>query len=177
MKNLRELAESYDLQYVETTSEGNGYPSNIKGAIIGFETFEQAQELAEENDLEVVMFTKKDGWQLWTRGNTTHGPMTISASDYGDDFSEFSNSISEFEFIKDEVMPFFDPDNGEVSSFESIEKIISEKKEVWEEIEVLGDNEIVITHLGQYFETVEEKTMHFTHDTNNWAIGVQDKTL
>ena len=44
----RNLAEVEGLEFIETTSERNGYPSNLQGAIIGFESFKQAEEIAEK---------------------------------------------------------------------------------------------------------------------------------
>ena len=46
-KDLREIAESNNLEVIETTSQANGYPSNLKDAIIGFESFEDAEKLAD----------------------------------------------------------------------------------------------------------------------------------
>lgn len=93
MKNkadLREIAENNGLTYAESTSGTNGYPSNIKGIIIGFDNFKDAEELAEKHGLSIEFFTKKDGWYLWKRTNNQarHEPMKNSSDDYGDNYSQ-----------------------------------------------------------------------------------------
>lgn len=58
MKNkadLREIAENNGLTYAESTSGTNGYPSNIKGIIIGFDNFKDAEELAEKHGLSMIV--------------------------------------------------------------------------------------------------------------------------
>lgn len=68
MESLENIAYEHGLELIETTSEASGYPRNLKKAIIGFDTFEEAQELADRYGLTVREFTKRDGWQLWVRG-------------------------------------------------------------------------------------------------------------
>ena len=171
MKNQekRELAEAQGLQFIETTSERNGYPSNLKGAIIGFESFKQAEEIAEKFGLEITTFEKKDGWQLWHRsGGRPYNAFTNSSADFGDNYQEIGK-IDEVDFIENEVMFFFE-DTKE--SFEQIESFLKQKKEIWEEVEKMDDDEIVITHEGRYSETIKKESMYFYHDTKHIAIGL-----
>lgn len=166
----REIAEIYDLKYIETTSDGNGYPSNIKGAIIGFETFEQAQELAEITRLEIQIFSKKDGWSLWYRtGHTAFTTFENSARDFGDNYTEVY-AKSEEEFITEEVSPFLE--DNEFTSFDEIEEFLKSKKELWEAIEDAEEDEIVIAHEGRFYETIKGKSMSFSHDTKTSTIGL-----
>ena len=86
---VREIAENEGLEYIETTSESNGYLRNLKFAITGFYTFEQAQELADKYNLSIQSFEKRDGWQLWYRtGVTMYSAFENSAEAYGCDYSE-----------------------------------------------------------------------------------------
>ena len=103
--DLREIAELNGLTYAESTSGSNGYPSNIKGIIIGFDNFEDAKKLAEEHNLSIEFFTKKDGWPLWCRtGNNAHEAMKNSSDDYGDNYSQFDKMTEEeFQALKDRV--------------------------------------------------------------------------
>lgn len=177
MKNaeLREIAEKNGLTYIETTSGSNGYPSNIKGAIIGFETFEEAEKLADEHNLSIEFFKKKDGWQLWERtNNEAHEPMTNSAEDYGDNYGEFEK-ISESEFIENEILPTLrDLEQTDYCDFEFLEGFISEKKKLFEEIDSMEEDEIVITREGNYHDTIKRNSMYFGHDTKHTIIGLID---
>ena len=101
---LHEIAESNNLEIIETTSQANGYPSNLKYAIIGFETFEDAEKLANEHDLEIESFKKRDGWQLWARaGNRVYKPFKNSAADFGDNYAEVPKVVDD-EFLESDVI-------------------------------------------------------------------------
>lgn len=165
----REIAEVEGLEYIETTSERNGYPSNLDGAIIGFESFKQAEEIAEKYALEISTFEKKDGWQLWYRsGGRPFEAFKNSSEDFGDNYSEIAK-MDEADFIESEVKFFFEDDR---ESFEEIEAFLKTKKEIWEEVEKMDDDEIVITFEGRYSETIKKESMFFYHNTKSIAIGL-----
>lgn len=85
------IAEIENLQVIETTSAMNGYPQSIKKALIGFESFEQAERVAEEYGLSIEYFTKRDGWQLYYRTNDrAYSAIEVSADEYGDDYRAFT---------------------------------------------------------------------------------------
>jgi hypothetical protein len=95
--NTQELLDAiqmdYDLEMIETTTGRNGYPQSLKKALIGFQTFEQAQEIEKEYpEVRITTFHKRDGWQLWERNNnTTYEALKNSASNYGDDYNQFTS--------------------------------------------------------------------------------------
>lgn len=171
-KDLHDIAESNNLEIIETTSQGNGYPSDLKYAIIGFETFEDAEKLAAEHNLEIQSFEKRDGWQLWARtGNTMHEAFKNNADDYGDNYSEYDGgSMDEEAFLEDEVIEQIE----NFTSFDDLENFIKAKKEVFEEIEKAGVHQKVITYMGDYYETIDAESMYFSHDTRNYVIGLID---
>lgn len=166
--DLRDIAEKEGLDYIYTTSEGNGYPRNLKPAIIGFNTFGQAQEIADKYNLSIESFETKDGWGLWTRNNRRmYEPYQNSAEDYGDNYSEI-HKMDEDDFIENEVQPLLE----DAESFDKIEAILKEKKEIWEQVEVMEDDEIVITSYGTYYQTIKKTSMYFSHDTRHYTIGL-----
>ena len=166
---IDKIASKYGLDIISTTTASNGYPQNVKDAMVGFETFEQAQKLAEKYNLSIQSFTKKDGWGFWVRNNNViFAPYENSCEDYGDNFNELAK-MSEADFIEDEVTPFLE---GYNLNFERIEELIKNKKEIWEEVSSLEEGEIVITHEGRYYETIKKKSMYFSHDTRNYIIGL-----
>ncbi|MGL5713279.1 MAG: hypothetical protein ACRCX2_09690 [Paraclostridium sp.] len=170
---LQKIAERHGLEIIETTDRSNGYPSNLKGAIIGFESFKQAEEIAEKYNLEITSFHKKDGWNFYYRtGANMYKAFTNSCEDYGDNYSEVEK-MGEEDFIDREVLHFFS--GNVIESFEQIESFLSSKKEIWEEVNKMEDDEIVITHEGNYYETIKKESMYFYHDTKYIVIGVQEK--
>jgi len=66
-----EYAEQNMLNYVETTTESNGYPSNLR-FVLTFDKISDlefhAERLREQgHDYQRLMLHRKDGWQLWHR--------------------------------------------------------------------------------------------------------------
>lgn len=103
--SLEQIAYQNGLELIETTSERTGYPANLRHAIIGFETFEEAEKIAGENNLSIEIFTKRDGWQLYYRtGNSAHEPFKNSADNYGDDYHGFTTEDIDT-FYEEEVKP------------------------------------------------------------------------
>ncbi len=169
--DLRYIAEELNLQYIETTSQRNGYPSNIKGALIGFDNFEQAEFLSELFDLKIQSFERKDGWQLWYRtGNVHYEEIEQGSESYGDNYHEYCSNYFEDEahFLNEEVLHLIE----KIDNFEEIQELLNEKKIIWKEIENLEDNQSVINYCGEYFDTINTKTMYFAHDTKHLAIGL-----
>ena len=174
--NLSEIAELNSLEYIETTSGRNGYPQAIKSAIIGFDTFEDAEKLAEEHNLSIEFFTKKDGWPLWCRtGNNAHEAMKNSSDDYGDNYSQF-DKMTEEEFLINEVLPVIKAiEMTDNNNFDFLETFIKQQKELFNKIDELEENEIVITCQCDYYDTIKENSMYFYHDTKHTTIGLIDR--
>ena len=174
--NMHIIAEDNGLTYIETTSGNNGYPQAIKSAIIGFDTFEEAEKLAEDHNLSIELFTKKDGWQLWYRtSNNAHEPIKNSSDDYGDNYSQF-DKMTEEEFLTNEVLPVIkDIEMTDNNNFDFLESFIEQQRKLFNKIDELEENEIVITCQGQYYDTINVYSMESYHDTKYIAIGLIDR--
>lgn len=170
-KDLVEIASENGLQLIETTASRTGYPECLRKAIIGFDTFEQADKLAEENGLSIEIFQKRDGWHLWYRtGSTAYEPFRRSAEDFGEDYSEFSNANLE-DFYENEVQPMV----SDFESFDALRSFLDQKERIKDEIEDAEDDEIVITCCGEYYDTIKERTMSYNYDSHSYAIGLIDR--
>jgi hypothetical protein len=162
------IAEIENLQVIETTSAMNGYPQSIKKALIGFESFEQAERVAEEYGLSIEYFTKRDGWQLYYRTNDrAYSAIEVSADEYGDDYRAFTSSDYEG-FYENEVKGMV----GEFDSFEEVDEFLDAKKKIYEAIENLEDDEMVLTLNDKYYDTVKQYTMCHYYDTKTTVIGL-----
>ncbi len=169
--SLEYIAYQNGLELIETTSERNGYPVHVKKAIIGFDTFDQAEKIAKENNLSIEVFTNHDGWQLYYRtGNRAYEPFRNSASDYGDDYCEFSREDIDT-FYENEVKSFIQ----EFDDFKSVCAFIEMNKKIYEELENIDDNEIVITREGRYYDTIQKESMSFYHDMKTKVIGLIER--
>ena len=165
--DIIDLAEAFNLQWMEVTQGRNGYPSGLYKAISSdnFDTFEELQNFAKENDLIIVDLHKRDGWDLWENRGTMYQPYQISAEGFGD--AEFQK-MDESEFFNEEIHPVTD----DIHDFNSLEKFLKAKKEIWEEIEAMEDDEIVITYDGNYSETLKQNPLSFSHDTHNYKLAL-----
>lgn len=166
--SLEFIAYQNGLELIETTSERNGYPSHLKNAIIGFDSFEEAEKIAKDNNLSIEIFTKKDGWQLYYRtGNSAYEPFKNGADNYGDIYSELSSEDVDT-FYEEEVKPCVDNFND----LDSLSNFIKNQKEILEKLELIGDDEKIITCDSRYYETIKKTSMSFYFDTKTSVIGL-----
>jgi hypothetical protein len=164
---FHELAENNNLQFIETTDGMNGYPQNLKPALIGFETFEEAKEFASEHGLETWIFHKRDGWQLWERKTLAYVSFHNSADDYGDNYNMFESDDKK-DYYENEVKPRLE----NFSDLNDLKKFVEKQEEIMDELERCDDGEAVITYCGEYYETIKVRSMEFYHDTHSYVIGV-----
>lgn len=168
ISNFEDIATENGLELIDTTSARNGYPQDLKKAIIGFDSFGQAEELAKENGLSIEIFNKRDGWDMWYRtGCQEHEPFERSADEYGDDYREFSKKDLEG-FYENEVQPMVDV----FGDFDTLRSYLGRMERIKDEIEEAEEGEIVITYCGEYFDTIVEHPMAYHCDSNSYAIGL-----
>ena len=171
MIDIEDIAYENGLELIDTTSAMNGYPQCLKRAVIGFDTFEQADKLAKENGLSIEIFTKRDGWNFWYRtGDKAWEPFERSADEYGDDYREFSNEDLE-EFYENEVQPSV----SDFEDFASLRSFLDIMEKIYDKIEEADDDELVITSEGNYYETIKKTAMEYSYDTHHYAIGLIDR--
>ena len=176
MKSINEIASENGLHVINTTTGLNGYPQFLKKAIIGFENFEQAENLAEEYHLDIEIFTKRDGWQLWNRDNNhAYDAFDRSASDYGENYQQFESNMSQDDFLQQiGAADFIHGLAHEEDGLDRIEDYIKGIRELYDEIVIADDDEIVIAEGDVYVETIKEQTMQYSYDTKHYVIGLID---
>lgn len=82
---IEEIASENGLELIETTAERSGYPRGLQKAIIGFDTFDEAEKLAKEYGLDIEIFTSATagtyGIELGTKpGNRSSVRLTSMAT-------------------------------------------------------------------------------------------------
>lgn len=166
MKNLKKIAEENNLSVVEL--------SNGKEALIHFESFEQAEKIANAHGLDTVRLQKKAGesWRIYSY--MPLGPIEVSAFELGDDFGEWT---SVEDFFENEIRAYL-PDSlhdGEYDFKTFVEKT-EEWKEIYSNLEKLKEGEIVLTYTGRYLDTVKKEATFFEDYFNSRyeAIGVAE---
>ena len=169
--SIEDLAYHGGFELIETVSRGgNGYPRNIRKAIIGFPDMDDAQHYADKFGLTIYLLHKRDGWHFYERLNTTTDPLRITSVDYGDDYESFSARDLDTYFennVKDMLTDF--------DNFEDLENFLKKHKDICEEIEMMNDDQLVITHNGIYYETIDQSSMQWSHDTHTYVIGLVEE--
>lgn len=170
-KDLESIAEENGLEVITTTSARNGYPQRLQRAIIGFDSFEDAEKLAHEKGLSIEIFTKHDGWSLWYRtGNHALAPFERSVEEYGDEYRQYSKQDLEG-FYMNEVQPSV----SAFDDFKSLRYFLLIMEEIRDKIEFADEDEIILATCGGYYDTIKKTTMWYRYDTHNFAIGLIDR--
>lgn len=149
------------IKKIQTTSDANGYPTNLKPAYIGFETWAEAKKFAEEKDLALMCLSQKAGWQVWHREDSVYEPMTITAADYGDDYCFETDAEKYFESER-EILEDCD-------TIEEAEEKLKTMREVVDAIKAadIEGGEVVVTCCGEYCETIKTETMSWRDESND----------
>lgn len=170
-RDLAEIASENGLQVVDTTASRTGYPEALQKAIIGFDTFEQAEELAKENGLSIEAFKQHDGWDLWYRTGCQMGEAFLrSAEDFGDDYRGYTKEDLEG-FYLNEVQPMV----SDFEDFDSLRCFLDKMEKINDEIEDAEDDELVLTCCGEYYATIKARVMSYYYDAHSYAIGLIDR--
>lgn len=163
---LDDIAEYNDLRMKETTSERSGYPHNLKHVLTGFESFEQAEAIAEKFGLDLIWITRREGQQLWTREGTAYQPMEIRSEDFGDDYEFWNDTNSAKEYYY-EILGDMVSDG---KSFEAIREYIDKAEEVLNAIDVLDEDEMVVTYCGDYYRTQKVHCIEFDDGDGHYTL-------
>ena len=157
------------LQIINTTSERNGYPRDLKDAIIGFKTFDQATELANKYNLSIEVFHKRDGWYLWHRtGNRAYSIFERDPEKFGEGCSFYTDRD---EFFHNEIIPILQGIEDSYD-YDSFEDLYLETKTICEGLDMLKDDEVYVCQDGIITGTIKLHTMQYEYDTHHYAIGL-----
>ena len=165
--DLDQIAQDEDLEVVWTTSGRNGYPENTHEALIGFDDFGQAERVAKRYGMEIMIFEQRDGWNLYYRtGRTAYGPIEVTSEDYGPDYQSFGPGVQQY--YEDQVKPAL----SDCETFDELCELVEQQKKTCDAIKDLGENEMVLTYCGDYYDTVDRYAMSVHIDSKTTVIGV-----
>ena len=168
MTNLTTLAKQENLELISTTDSQNGYPHNEMQAVIGFDSFEQAEELAEKNNLSVEIFTKRNGNDFWFRtGNKAYEAFERESADYGAGCDTYTKEDAE-KYYANEI-------EGMLSDFEDLDELsafVDSHKAIYAALKNLKDGELLVVCNGEVCDTVQQTTMSYSNDSRMYAIGL-----
>lgn len=169
MKSMESIAYENGLELIETTSEKNGYPKNLKNAIIGFKTFYDAQKLADKYDLTVQEFTRRDGWQFWVRVGRMWEEYDYAQILKDDERANIKiYSSGEVLDVMEELKYFL----GICDGLGEMRRLINNTEKVLDALNSCGDNQFVVTSFGKLEGVYNRKVMSYSYDTRNYVIGL-----
>ena len=157
------------METIEITTGINGYPSHLHKAYIGFETFDQAEEFAKQNNGVVVALRKRDGWQFWESEGRVFEPFHVDGDTYGDDYSTETTQ----EHWEDTCRELLSAMICDGASLEDISNAVRNMVAVSEKINLLDDNEALLLCHGEYCDTIKTRTMSYSEDVWSHQIGVE----
>lgn len=65
------ILEDYGTLSCEECTLGiNGYPKHVRAILVGFDSFEDAEEVAKDFGVRVDVFRIRDGWNFWEKAGT-----------------------------------------------------------------------------------------------------------
>lgn len=163
------IASENGLQIINTTSERNGYPHDLKDAIIGFKTFDQAKELANKYGMSIEIFHKLDGWDLWHRtGILACCEFERDPEKLGEGYRFYTDRA---EYFRNEVIPILQGIDDSYD-YDSFEDLFLETKTICEELDMLKDDEVYVYQDGRFIDTIKLHAMRYEYDTHHYAIGL-----
>lgn len=171
-ESIQDIADSANgLEVVETTSNQNGYPEHLKKAIIGFDTFKEAKDMADENGMSIQFFYKQSGWNLWYRpGDEADEAIQTEVEHFGDTYCDNFALWG-----KDNLTDLIDDFKCNIEDKDTLEEIEAEFnqcKEIYNRIIDMADDEYVLTQHMEYQSTVKKESMQTYHDGVYTAIGL-----
>lgn len=163
-----EIAYERGLEVVETTKGMNGYPQGLGKAVIGFETLEEAQEVARESGGEVVDLSRRDGWQFWKNNGRVWKEWEMQAEDYGDDYE----CVTDWKDWWEDEREILSETMKEMETPDDLTLLTDRVWKIYNEINNLGDNEQVLLCCGEYYDTIPVKTLRYHIDVWSHEIAV-----
>jgi hypothetical protein len=180
--SFEEYAYENALDIITTTEGMNGYPRNLKNAVSGFDSFEEAKRCARETGGTVCLVSRRDGHEFWKNCGLTYGPIEISESWFDDDTKVIREVTAsqwwgeEYQVLKDTILA----DSENTPTPEQLCDIISTLQaysKLYDRIDTLGDNEQIYYPCGhpEQAEVIPIHAMKYhDFDVTDYTIAVCD---
>ena len=167
-EKIEQFIEENNLKRIEITTGNNGYPQNLRKAIIGFDNYKQLEEftsLKEDKEWnECQIFRKRDGWQLYENRGYTFESFTIN--DYINKVNDCYevNITTEIEYLTDGIKDNID-DLEIIKDYNNrLESLLT----IYEELE---DNQTIIWDREEY-DIWDDEFMSFSEDVWSYNLGI-----
>lgn len=159
-----------DFEIVETTSSLSGYPENLKWALTGFSSWEDAEDAAKALDGEIISLRRRDGQQLWTLDGRAFEPYTrVPESD--DEEIWPGGELSAREYWDGESVALSEAlQRGELDA-EGLAAWAAKISKASEEIADADEAQGVVTRRGEFVKDIDLRPMSY-HDGDVTAYQI-----
>lgn len=147
---------------------------NCPDALVGFSTFEEAEELAKKYNLEIVSLKKRDGEREWRNEGAQFRAYDVMAF-----LMERSNCICTMtpdQYEDEEDYMRGEDVNGQLSDMESFDDMISfleKEKELYEYLHSLDPDEFIFWTDDRYcHETMKRYDVSMSYDVYAYQIAL-----
>nr|DAF77463.1 MAG TPA: hypothetical protein [Caudoviricetes sp.] len=172
MKTLNKAAQAYNVNTVTTTPNYNGYPEDLKTALIGFTSFENAEKAANEIGGHIIELSRKYGHDLWTRGGEMFRAFdyTDAGTMFGDNYEVFTDSGEYWKFTREALAQLIEG----CQDIEDATDIVASVQETAYKIDALGEGQTALceNYRGIYVYRDRLFTTGYAHDSTTHIIGV-----
>lgn len=168
MKNISELANANNL---ETINVGTSYGLHEYDAIVGFKSFSEAVDFADENKLKVAAFKKETSASNYQLDDDAPRSGFDVLSHYENYTKFFKGDEQEFEDVDiNETIESMDFDSEQEKS-----EWIESMREIKDRIANLKDGEFIyLDNSGVYSDVLKVEDTFDTHNGNSYVIGVYE---
>lgn len=167
----QEIARLIGGRTISTVSNYNGDDMDVKEAIIGFDSLEQAKSIAEEYGMVTRTFYKVNS-RYWERDDedVEEGIDAITESSFLGVYFNKKSDLYDRDWIEDLKEDLYSCD-----TIDELETMFFEKKEIFDAMRSMGDNEVAVVEGGCLSHVMPAKTMFYSDSECTIAIGIMDK--
>lgn len=158
-------------QIITITEGMNDYPSYLHDGYIGFDSYDEAEAFAKENNGNVVELRQRFGRYFWESLGSAFGEFKLSSATYGDNYSEVWN-LEDCDLETSEILTGLEEDGA---SQEEINEMAEKRRIIREAVAALGEGEAVLLYRGELYEVIKTSCMSYELGSWRYAIGVEIK--
>lgn len=170
MKTLNEAAQNFNLEIVNTTSDPEGYNLyDLKEALTGFASFDEAEKVAEEIGGHVEKLVCPFGHGFWTREGHMYQPVSFTAEMFGENYAIYEDAEDYGNDAQEGLT-----DRIECCDLEEVENTLKDIREAYDAIDNLAEGEVALceNYRGIYLYRQTLSPVEYTFDSKYYTIGV-----
>ncbi len=151
------------------------YTDKGRQAVIGFESYNEAQDYAEAFGMEVHIFSRRDGQQGWTDKGLTFEDLDLTQWDWGCD--SFFPYYSGKQYIDNTPLPH-EGDDLDDDEIEENNAFAEERQDIADEIDkYIHKGEFAVVCCGNVDIYPEHSMHHHDDDVHDYVIGCIGNTF